>query len=81
MNSTVLPSFQFVMNCQCITGARLKWPAYEDGRKLEHRCQHGLMKMRESARNDISRTHANFARVHKCEQNTAYDTHTRYNTL
>ena len=27
-----------------------------------HRCQHGLRKMRESARNDISRTHANFAR-------------------
>ena len=31
-----------------------------------HRCQHGLRKMRESARNDISRTHANFARAHKC---------------
>ena len=37
-----------------------------------HRCQHGLRKMRESARNNISRTHANFARVHKCEQNTTY---------
>ena len=47
----------------------------------EHRCQHGLRKMRESARNDISRTHANFARAHKCEQNTIYDIHTRYHTL
>ena len=37
--------------------------------------------MSESARNDISRTHANFARAHKCEQNTAYDIHTRYHTL
>ena len=26
--------------------------------------------MRESARNDISRNHAKFAHVHKCEQNT-----------
>ena len=34
--------------------------------------------MRESARNDISRTHANFARAHKCEQNTAFDIHTCY---
>ena len=46
-----------------------------------HRCQNGLRKMRQSARNDISRTHANFARAHKCEQNTAYDIHTRYHTL
>ena len=37
--------------------------------------------MRESAQNDISRTHANLARAHKCEQNTAYDIHTRYHTL
>ena len=37
-----------------------------------HRCQHGLRKMRDSARNDISRTHANFACAHKCEQNTTY---------
>ena len=37
-----------------------------------HRCQHGLRKIRESARNNISRTHANFARAHKCEQNTTY---------
>ena len=37
--------------------------------------------MRESARNDISRTHANFTRAHKFEQNTAYDIHTRYHTL
>ena len=28
--------------------------------------------MRESARNDILRTHANFAHVHKCKQNTTY---------
>ena len=28
--------------------------------------------MREIARIDISRTHANFARAHKREQNTAY---------
>ena len=46
-----------------------------------HRCQHGLRKMRGSPRNDISRTQADFARAHKCEQNTAYDTHTRYHTL
>ncbi len=36
MNSTVLPYFQFGMNCQCFAGARLTWPAYEDGRKLEN---------------------------------------------
>ena len=36
MNSTVLPYFQFGMNCQCLAGARLTWPAYEDGRKLEN---------------------------------------------
>ena len=35
MNSTVLPSFQFGMNCQCFAGARLTWPAYEDGMKLK----------------------------------------------
>ena len=34
-----------------------------------HRCQHGLRKMRESARNDISRAHANFARAHKMRAN------------
>ena len=28
-----------------------------------HSCQHGLIKLRESAWNEISRTHANFARV------------------
>ena len=39
---------------------------------ISHRCQHGLRKMRDSARNDISRTHANFACAHKCEQNTTY---------
>ena len=39
---------------------------------MVHRCQHGLRKMRESARNDISRTRANFARADKCEQNTTY---------
>ena len=49
--------------------------------RVTHRCQRGLRKMRESARNDISRTHANFARAHKCEQNTAYDIRTRYQTL
>ena len=41
-------------------------------RDTSHRCQHGLRKMRESARIDISRTHANFASAHKCEQNTTY---------
>ena len=46
-----------------------------------HRCQHGLRKMRESARNDISRIHANFARAHKCEQNTAYMISTHAITL
>ena len=35
MNSTVLPSFQFGMNCQGFAAARLTLPAYEDGRKLE----------------------------------------------
>ena len=34
-----------------------------------HRCQHGLRKMRESARNDISRAHANFAHAHKMRAN------------
>ena len=34
-----------------------------------HRCQHGLRKMRESARNDILRAHANFARAHKMRAN------------
>ena len=49
------------------------WSKVHDGEPLSlHRCQHGLRKMRESARNDISRTHANFARVHKYEQNTTY---------
>ena len=43
-----------------------------------HRCQHGLRKMRESARNDISRTHTNFARAHKCEQNTTYPYNTKH---
>ena len=37
--------------------------------------------MRESARNDISRTHSNFARAHKCEQNTAYMISTHAITL
>ena len=36
MNSTVLPSFQFGMNCQGFVVARLTWPAYVDGRKLEN---------------------------------------------
>ena len=36
MNSTVLPSFQFGMNCQCFFAARLTWPTYVDGRKLEN---------------------------------------------
>ena len=49
-----------------IPGEELQWPIQL------HRCQHGLRKMRESARNDISRTHANFTRVHKCEQNASY---------
>ena len=59
----------------------LDWRPYGPG--LESCWHHfiGLRKMRESARNDISRTHANFARAHKCEQNTAYDIHTRYHTL
>ncbi len=35
MNSTTLPCFQFGMNCQGFTAARLTWPAYVDGRKLE----------------------------------------------
>ena len=55
--------------------------AFNVAKIASHRCQHGLRKMRESARNDISRTHANFVRAHKCEQNTAYDIHTRYHTL
>ncbi len=33
MNSTVLPSFQFGMNCQCFAASRLTWQAYGDGRK------------------------------------------------
>ena len=36
MNLTVLPSFQFGMNCQCFAAARLPWLAYVDGRKLEN---------------------------------------------
>ena len=36
-NSTVLPSSQFGMNCQCFTAARLTWPAYVNSRKLENR--------------------------------------------
>ena len=36
-NSAVLPSFQFGMNCQGFAAARLTWPAYVDGRKLENR--------------------------------------------
>ena len=36
MNSTVLPSFQFGMNCQGFAVARLTWSAYVDGGKLEH---------------------------------------------
>ena len=36
MNSTVLPYFQFGMNCQCFAAARITWPAYVDGRKLEN---------------------------------------------
>ena len=38
MNSTVLPSFQFGINCQGFAAARLTWPAYVDGRKLENSC-------------------------------------------
>ena len=34
-NSTVLPSFQFGMNCHGFAAARLTWPTYIDGRKLE----------------------------------------------
>ena len=40
-------------------------PAASEAFSHTHRCQHGLRKMRESARNDISRTHANVARAHK----------------
>ena len=36
MNSTVLPCFQFGMNCQYFTAARLTWPTYVDGRTLEN---------------------------------------------
>ena len=36
MNSTVLPSFQFGMNCQCFAAARLTWPAYVYGRKRDN---------------------------------------------
>ena len=36
MNSTVLPCFQFGMNCQCFAAARLTWPTYVDGMKLEN---------------------------------------------
>ena len=36
MNSTVLPSFQFDMNCQGFAAARLTWAAYVDDRKLEN---------------------------------------------
>ena len=36
LNSTVLPYFQFGMNCQCFSAARLTWSAYVDGRKLEN---------------------------------------------
>ena len=36
MNSTVLPCFQFGMNCQVFPAARLTWPAYVNGRKLEN---------------------------------------------
>ena len=36
MNSTVLPSFQFGMDCQGFAAARLTWPEYVDGRKLEN---------------------------------------------
>ena len=39
---------------------------------VTHRCQHGLRKMRDSARNDILQAHVNFACTHKCEQNTTY---------
>ena len=35
MNSKVLPSFQFGMNCQGFAAARLTWPAYVDGRNLK----------------------------------------------
>ena len=35
-NNTTLPCFQFSMNCQGFTVARLTWPAYVDGRKLEN---------------------------------------------
>ena len=36
MNSTVLPSFQFGMNCQGFAAARLVWPEYADVTKLEN---------------------------------------------
>ena len=36
MNSTTLPFFQFGINCQGFTTARLTWPTYVDGRELEN---------------------------------------------
>ena len=35
MNSTVVPSLHFGMNCKCFPAARLTWPPYDDGRKRE----------------------------------------------
>ena len=35
MNTTVLPFFQFGMNCQCFEAARLTWPAYVDAGNLK----------------------------------------------
>ena len=36
MNSTVLPCFQFGMNCQGFAAARLALPVYVDRRQLEN---------------------------------------------
>ena len=50
------------VGCNYGNGVRQKIYITRKG-MAEHSCQHGLIKLRESARNEISRTHANFARV------------------